>query len=345
MTASEAIHAAISTVGEQQGDDYVISPTHHAEVFRDAAPTLAAILSASAVETTAQQYEILDRDALEAQNQFKRVFSRANVTVLMTGVLVALILATGAIAAVLTAWLVSTLLVVLSLASVVTGALASKDLLMIKQGQLLEDWMSKRALAETTRLDYFEQVAKSTPSAIGSSMPTAPLLQLEYFRRFQLDAQLTFYSQRGKAHREEAASTLSYSGWAAAGAAIAAGAAGVLGASVHSSFAAIGALGAVCTGVSAFAAMREAVHQDRRNAERYARTHRVLVDLRKRLDEVRSAVYTAGMPPLSEFVDAVYEQLSLEHRQWLGELGEARGAFARLDSTLKALSEQAAPPA
>jgi hypothetical protein len=50
---------------------------------------------------------------------------------------------------------------------------------------------------------------------------------------------------------------------------------------------------------------------------------------------VRKAVFTVGMNPLIEFVDAVHEHLSLEHRQWLGELGESRGAFARLDKTLK----------
>jgi len=32
------------------------------------------------------------------------------------------------------------------------------------------------------------------------------------------------------------------------------------------------------------------------------------------------------------------ESLSCEHRQWLGELSEARGAFARLENTLKEIS-------
>ena len=88
------------------------------------------------------------------------------------------------------------------------------------------------------------------------------------------------------------------------------------------------------------ASMREAVNQDRRNAERYGRTYRVLEDLYKRLDDVRKAVYSAGIKPLSDFVAAVHEQLSLEHRQWLGELGEKRGAFAELEKTLKGLSKK-----
>lgn len=71
--------------------------------------------------------------------------------------------------------------------------------------------------------------------------------------------------------------------------------------------------------------------------------YRVLADLNKRLDAVRKAVSSVGEHPLSDFVDAVHEQLSLEHRQWLGELGEARGAFARLENTLKEISYEKSP--
>ena len=102
--------------------------------------------------------------------------------------------------------------------------------------------------------------------------------------------------------------------------------------------AAIAALGTVFTGLSSFTAMREAVFQDRRNAERYKRTSLVLEDLYKKINEVRKAVFTAGLKPLRDYIEVVHEQLSLEHRQWLGELSEARGTFARLENTLKDLS-------
>jgi hypothetical protein len=340
MTAEEAINEAIETIGRGKRKDYIISPTSHAEEFGEKAPALATILRSSEVEATARQYENEDQEALVAQNKFKIIFKRANSIVLATGVLIALVLATAAAATVLPAWLVTTLLVVLSLGSVVTGALASKDLLTIRQGHLLEAWMSKRASAETARLDYFDTVAKSSVKSTGKNYVPLELLHLEYFRRFQLDVQLAYYRERGKDHREEAEKTLSYSGWAVAGAAIATGSAGVLGGVLHASFAAIAALGTIFTGLSSFASMREAVNQDRRNAERYGRTYRVLDDLSKRLDAVRKAVYTAGMRPLRDFMEAVHEQLSLEHRQWLGELGEARGAFARLENTLKELSSK-----
>jgi hypothetical protein len=200
--------------------------------------------------------------------------------------------------------------------------------------------MSDRANAETARLDYFNEVMKSSSPLEGQDGIRLELLLLEYFRRFQFDVQLAYYCKREKDHRKEAATTLSYSKWAIFGAAIATGIAAVLGAAVHTGFVAFGAIGGIFTGLSAFASMREAVNQDRRNAERYDRTYRVLMDLNKRLDDVRRAVYKAGMKPLDDFVEAVHEQLSLEHRQWLGELGEARGSFAKLERTLKELTSK-----
>lgn len=67
------------------------------------------------------------------------------------------------------------------------------------------------------------------------------------------------------------------------------------------------------------------------------------MDLNKRLDNVREAVYLRGEKPLSDFADAVHEQLSVEHRQWLGDLSEARGAFARLENALKHISAEVSP--
>jgi hypothetical protein len=272
---------------------------------------------------------------LQAQNEFKRVFNRANLTVLGTGVSVALFMAAAATGNVLPGWAERTLLVVFSLAGVVCGALASKDLMTIRQGNLLETWMSKRALAETRRLDYFSMVTKARGRATGESNGPLENLKLEYFRRFQLDVQRAYYRERAKDHREEASKTLSYSGWAVFGAAIATGSAGVLGTSVHASLAAVGGLGAIFTGLSSFASMQEAVYQSRRNAERYERTCDVLEKLTGRLEAVREAAGAGREQVLCDFVEAVHEQLSLEHRQWLGDLGEARGAFARLENTLQ----------
>ena len=342
MTSDEAIQRAIQIIGEGQPGDYVIAPTHHAEQFGDKAPGLAAILSSGELMAVAGRYENEDRDAGTAQNRFRSVFKRANATTLATAILISLVLTVGTLAPSLPDALHKVLFIVLAIGSVILGSLASKDLFIIKQGGLLEDWMSKRALAETARLDYFDIVAKSSEPASASDVVPTSLLKFEYFRRFQLDVQRAYYRKRGSEHREEAAKTLSWSAWAVGGAGMATGLSGILG-FVNPSLAAIATLGTVFAGLSTFAAMREAVFQDRRNAERYGRTFQVLDGLHKRLKGVREAVYKAGDKPLTDFVEAVHEQLSLEHRQWLGDLNEARGAFARLESTLKELASQAAP--
>ncbi len=73
--------------------------------------------------------------------------------------------------------------------------------------------------------------------------------------------------------------------------------------------------------------MREAVGQDRRNAERYGRTYELLRELDRRLDLVREAVLSFGNAPLLDYVLAINEQLSLEHRQWLGQTSAIRRYF------------------
>jgi hypothetical protein len=129
MTADEVIKLATDTIGEGKPNDYVISPTRHAEEFREKAPDLAAILSSSAVIATARQYENENQEAIVAQNEFRPVFNRANTTVLATGGLIALVLATGTAATVLPDWLEDILLVAPSLGSIITGYLHQRTCL------------------------------------------------------------------------------------------------------------------------------------------------------------------------------------------------------------------------
>ena len=335
MEEDSVIRAAAEAIGAGKPNDYIISPTKHAQEFQDRAPALAAILNSAAVKTDALRYEEEDHSALNAQNKFKTIFTRANIAVFITGAFIALVLVIGTLGKFLTEENLKIFLAILSCGGFIAGGLASRDLYLIRQGSLLEEWMSKRAFAETTRLDYFNSfVNLSPPTSELSSIPFE-LLKLEYFRRFQLDVQRAYYRKRGQQHKEEAFRTQSISGWAIGGAAIATGAAGVLSGAINPMFAAVAGIGTIFTNLSSFTSMKEAVNQDRRNAERYERTLRVLEDLYKKLDDVRKAVYSAGIQPLLDFVEAVHEQLSLEHRQWLSEMVEGKGAFAKLENTLK----------
>jgi hypothetical protein len=289
------------------------------------------VLGSSAVSVAAKRYEERDKDANVSQAEFKRVFNRSNITVLLTAILIALILALGILAPSARA-----LLIGLGIASVITGALAAYDLNTLKQGKLLGAWMSNRALAETARLEYFNIVARSTAAA-STPESLVELFKLEYFRRFQLDVQRNFYGERSRELWQKAKQILSISGLAIAGAALVTGLAGSLN-FWRPKVAALAALGTVFTALSSFAANHEGVYQNQRNAERYARTGEALEGIAAKLDDVRAGVQQAGQEPLMGFIEAVHEQLSLEHRQWLGQQTEAENAFTRLQDTLTKIS-------
>ena len=76
--------------------------------------------------------------------------------------------------------LAQTALIVLALAGVATGGIASMSLFRVKEGRLLEDWMTARARAETKRLSYFSYIVNSSVQPLDLQLE---LLKLEYFRR------------------------------------------------------------------------------------------------------------------------------------------------------------------
>lgn len=333
MPIENPIFSAKNTIGLGQSDDYILQPTRHAQEFKNSAPDLVSILTGSELSITTSQYEAKDAEAIAAQKEFKRIFNRANLLVLLTAVLTALVLTTGVISSLIPDSAEKILLIVLSAGSVITGALASKDLYTIRQGNLLEAWMTKRAEAESKRLEYFTSVAKADVPTSDSSLPL-DLLKLEYFRRFQLDVQLAFFTKRCTDFRKDAKSNLSLSGICIAGGAIVTGVAGVL-AVVNANFAAIASLGAVFTAISSYATLKEQIYQSQRIADRYSLTVDALQDLYKRLDAVRASVAQSGSEPLLGFVEAVHEVLFSEHKQWLGEHDQRSTVLDNLDNLLK----------
>lgn len=340
MSEAEAIERAVAAIGEGRPDDFILAPNSHAAAMADKAPTLASLLRTAKVATLARQYERRDRDAGDAQKRFKKAMLWANGAVLATGVLGALIMVAGILEEVVDEDLWPVLLA-LGLAALVSGALASMWLFRVREGNLVEAWMSGRAHAESARLEYFATLVQLENG--GSADLPLGLLKLEYFRRYQLDVQLAYYDQRGRQHRNSADRTLTLGGFAAALAAVASGSAGIV-ASIEATWAALAALGVIGTALAAYAATREAVNQDRRNAERYGRTLSSLEILRGRLDDVRGGVLAGSQQVLEEYVAAVHEQLSLEHREWLSGAESTRSAIGKMNETLAALQEGEAKP-
>jgi hypothetical protein len=322
---------AAAVIGAGRPDDYLLMPIEHAERLRAAAPKLAALLTRSAPMELARQYAEADAEAVAAEATFKRWVGRANWTVLVTATVSAGLMAVGLLAGRLDG-LTRPLLGVLALVGVATGALASMALFRVKEGRLLEDWLTARAQAETKRLSYFTWLVEQSASPVDIELE---LLKLEYFRRYQLDLQIAYYRTRRTDHRRSAERTLSIAAWAVVLAAIASGTAGVLGAAVVTEWAALGSVAVFGAALQAFAAAREAMNQDRRNAERYKRSAVALQGLRERLDDVRGGIAAGSPSVLVEYVAAVQDQLSLEHRQWLEAAESTRAGVARLDKALQ----------
>ena len=321
---------AAAAIGAGRAGDYLLSPVEHAEQLRASAPKLAALLTHSAPVELARQYADADAEAVAAERTFKLWLRRANWTVLVTATVSAALMAVGLLAGRLGV-LTQPLLAVLALIGVGTGAIASMALFRVKEGRLLEDWLTARARAETKRLSYFTWLASASAGGIDIELE---LLKLEYFRRYQLDLQIAYYRTRRSDHRRSADRTLNIAAWSVALAAVASGAAGVLGARM-TEWAALGSLAVFGAALQAFAGSREAINQDRRNAERYERSAVALQGLRERLDDVRDGITAGSRSVLIEYVAAVQDQLSLEHRQWLDAAESTQAGVARLDKALQ----------
>jgi SMODS and SLOG-associating 2TM effector domain 1 len=326
---------AAGIIGSGSPGDYPLSPVEHAEQLKTSAPKLAALLTRSAPVELARQYAEADTEALAAERTFKRWVIRANWAVLATATASALLMAVALLTDTL-GGLTQTTLIVLALMGVAAGGIASMSLFRVKEGRLLEDWMTARARAETKRLSYFSYIVNSSLQPLDLQLE---LLKLEYFRRYQLDLQLAYYKTRRLGHRNSAERTLSISAGSVLVAAIASGAAGVLGA-LRSEWAALGSLAVFGAALQAFAAARESLNQDRRNAERYDNTAQALQGLRERLDDVRVGIAAGSPSVLGEYVAAVQDQLSLEHRQWLEGAENMQAAVARLEKALSSGASQ-----
>ena len=183
MSEADSVKRAVEAIGEGRPDDVILAPATHAQELAGKAPALASLLGTAKIATLARQYERRDRDAGDAQTRFKEAILWANAAVLATGVLGALIMVVGILEEAVDEELWP-LLLVLGLCALVSGALASMWLFRVREGNLVEAWMSGRAHAEGARLEYFATLVRLED---GPSEPSLGLLKLEYFRRYQLD--------------------------------------------------------------------------------------------------------------------------------------------------------------
>ncbi len=220
MNEENLNETAQQIIGENKPDDYIIHPAQHAKYLEERAPALSAILSSTEMKESAGQYEKLDQQAVNAQKRFKSISNLASWTIIgsaicSTGLLVISILTDGTVGSPDNLRILTgnprTFAVSFALCGILFGAGAVILLNLLRTGRLLGQWMQNRAEAEMQRLQYFTLVtSKQVDSKNESNIPIS-LLQLEYFRRFQLDVQLNYYTSRGAEHDSAAQKTLLYS--------------------------------------------------------------------------------------------------------------------------------------
>jgi hypothetical protein len=129
------------------------------------------------------------------------------------------------------------------------------------------------------------------------------------------------------------------SSWALGGAGLATGFAGFLGSAVGPKWGALAGFGMICQALATWILNKEAVNQDRRNQERYSRTYETLENLKMRLSKARKSIAGGNEEVLPKLVEAVHEQVSLEHRQWTDDIGNASKAIGELEQQLKELEK------
>jgi hypothetical protein len=317
-------------IGPQAEDDYVLEPMQHGATYAQSAPGLSAVLETARLSTFARQYKQRDQRADAAQSRYKRTMERINLAVLATAAFSALMMAAQIANEVLpyARWIAGAF----GILSALCGSLAAMWLFLVRQGKLFEKWMTARAEAESARLSYFTALADPGDAPPD---PALNLLKLEYFCRYQYDVQTNYYQERGRRHEEAAGRNVAIGSVAVLVSAAAAGTSGTIGALGAGVATAFGALGVVGAALSSYATARETVSQDERNAERYGRTQTALENLGgERLDRVRAAVAQGNAQALVEFVAAVNEQISLEHRQWREGSEATKAAVAKLEQAL-----------
>jgi hypothetical protein len=369
VTPDELIEKARSVIGPKGQNDYVIAPVEHVQLFRDTAPALARILGRSEIAGAAEEYEQLDREAIEARGQFKSTANWANRWVLLTSVVSAVLIVLGALipsqhdllgtvaaAAADTSKAatapaagdrtpVRLLIAAIGIVLFAMGGMATIALRSLQAKNLLGAFKESRAGAELQRVRYFKlvtdaDVGPGAGDAEAAATPPAeiplPLLQLEYFRRYQLDVQLDYYAARGNEHKKAADAMIDLGIKATVAASVGSMIAGLLGAVFNPHLAALAALSAIGTALTHYATTHESIDQDKANAERYRKAADALRTLKAQFDAVRQAAAAAQRKPLQAFVAAVHEQTAREHSQWLDS---AKQINVALDGLNKALAE------
>ncbi|MHC4864799.1 MAG: hypothetical protein ACYTEX_11985 [Planctomycetota bacterium] len=331
----DLIREAEDAIGRDDPEDYRIQPTVFSKKLASSAPELSAVLGHSSLTETAKRYEEQDAKALTTQELFKRLSKCSTWAVFVATTAAALLASLKAISPNDPGLLLRSVFVLLGLCSLVGGSLAAFILYRVNRERLLQGWMSSRAAAESERLGYFNRLVRRVTER-DAKHSRLLLLCLEFIRRYQLAVQQNYYRDRGASHRDSRRKTVVTGAIAAAILAVGAGGFGIW-SSINPIVLPLAALGTIGAALTIVASRREELTQDERNAERYQRTYETLSSIRELHSDVQQVVARGNSEVLVQYVNAIHEQLSLEHRQWLAETEAMDSTVKELNSSLKTL--------
>lgn len=331
----EVIEKAKSAIGEDTLDDYKITPTDFPDNIEKSAPEISTILKHSSFQEKAKRYEKHDALAILSQTKFKKFAHQATWAICSAAIAGSLIAGLSA-ANFKPNYTITCILFILGSISTVGGGLAVYRLYQIKSEKLLERWMAARAKAETERLGYFNSLSRYLVDTCRADV-YLHLLFVCMFKRYQLEVQRIYYTTRGGEHSRSLAKTSTIGAVAALCLVLGSGMLGMIGAFLPDllPFAALGTIGAA---ISVVASRRENLNQDERNAERYGRTADILSKIAERHDDVLAVVKEGKNPEIIiKYVDALNDQLSLEHRQWTSDVSGMSSALSALEKSISEL--------
>jgi len=325
------INKAKSAIGADTVLDYKITPTDFPKVLDKKTPELSKILRHSSFHEIAMRYEQHDGIAISSQKRFKDFAHQATWSICVAAVSGSLL--AGMATANLKGQWNQGIIFVLALISAIGGCLTVYRLHQIKSQKLLELWMTSRAKAETERLGYFSALSRYLVKNNGNDV-YLHLLFICMFKRYQIEVQRLYYNSRSRDHRNSFGLTSNIGAVAAIFLALGSGILGMVGA-FQPKILPVAALGTIGAAVSIVASRREELNQDERNAERYSRTADILSKIAEKYDDVLSSVADGKNPEIIvKYVDAVNDQLSLEHRQWTSNVSEMSAALAALEDSI-----------
>jgi hypothetical protein len=355
--SADVTQAAIRALGANHSDDYVLQPEKHAGDLPAEAGALARVLSSEHVGGIIAAYRAADTAAIAHQGTYKQLGRQGLQAILVAAIFGGLSL-----------WLLGLegwfnpaellqifrgppividpqdpaskipfdlrLQISLALYVVLAGQFLwiSDGFLAawrIRRQRLFDKWNEERGLAERHRRELFEAVTSAEEPVRDGEAPLLPL-QLEYFRRFQLDVQSAYYRRRGDQHREAANGSKGLSGqvWRLANAPgtpviVFVIVIGILftpslpASLVSLLLTGLSLAGVLGVGFSNYFAGVSALNQDRLNAARYyiaANNLNYLYD--HRLEPARADAAAGDRAAVKKFVDDVNAQISTEHKEW-----------------------------